>query len=79
MGNPLTIKRFGPPNCYDRHPFGTLCELQDGSLYQQMSRDEDNPDWILFTDEEIKRARDCDVSSSLEKRSARDYKSCMQH
>ena len=53
MELPKRIKRFGAPNTYDLHPYGTICELSNGSLYRQISRNEDNPIWDKVTNDII--------------------------
>lgn len=52
MPNPTVIQRFGPPNIYDQYPFGTICNVQDGSIYKQISRDETTPSWERLTDDQ---------------------------
>lgn len=53
MEHPSIIKRFGPPNAYDQYPYGTICRVQDGSIYRQISRDENNPQWDQVTDDKV--------------------------
>lgn len=53
LDHPHRIKRFGAPNLYDMHPYGTICEVSDGSLYKQISKDQDNPIWDKLTDDII--------------------------
>jgi hypothetical protein len=52
MSNPTVIQRFGPPNIYDQYPFGTICNVHDGSIYRQISRDENAPQWERITDDQ---------------------------
>jgi len=51
MNSPLAIKRVGPPNAYDKYPWGTICIVNDGSLYRQISKNEENPVWDRFSDD----------------------------
>jgi hypothetical protein len=48
----IVITRFGAPNIYDQYPLGTLCNSQDGSIYKQISRDENSPVWDRLTDDD---------------------------
>lgn len=54
MEHPSIIKRFGPPNVYDQYPYGTFCQLHDGSVYKQISRDENKPQWDRVTDDIVR-------------------------
>lgn len=52
---PTVIKRFGAPNIYDQYPFGTICNVNDGSIYKQISRCGDTPVWEQITDDIIQQ------------------------
>ena len=51
MNTPQIIKRFGPPNSYDLYPYGTICMVADGTVYKQISREEECPLWEDITEE----------------------------
>jgi len=50
---PLTLVRYSKPCQYDQYPPGTLCKVvttmcSQFDLYEQISIDENNPNWHLI-------------------------------
>lgn len=45
---PQRILRAGPPSLFDHAPFLSLCIVENGNNYIQMSKDEEYPVWFLF-------------------------------
>lgn len=42
------IIRNGAPNLFDHAPFGSTCySTQEDKIYIQMSKEEDQPNWVL--------------------------------
>lgn len=40
------LKRYGEPTCYDQAPYGTKCMVNNQRWFMQMSKDEEQPQWV---------------------------------
>ena len=51
--NPSFIARASAPSLLDANPYLALCEVNDGTAWIQISKDESLPNWVKFDNLEL--------------------------